>query len=56
MNRKFPKTVVLDADEVHRANRVRLARYYGKFPHEVDAMPESDFDDTMQVLWADAQK
>lgn len=56
MHRKFPAQITLEADEIERITRVRLAKYYGKFPHEVDEMPPRDREDTLQVLWADDQK
>lgn len=56
MARKHPSQVVLDLDEVHRVRRVRVAKWYGKLPHEVDTMPEQDFLDTLNVMWADEQK
>lgn len=53
MKRKHPSQVTLDPDEIHRANRVQVARQLGKFPHEVDTMPAHDFDDVLQVTWAE---
>lgn len=46
----------LDADEVERATRVRIAQWYGIPPAAVDAMSVQDVDDTIQVMWADGQK
>jgi len=46
----------LDEDEVWRVNRVRIARYYGITPAEVDAMAYPDLLDTMQVMWAEDQE
>ena len=55
MARKFPKQVLLDADEIERVNRVRVAKWLGVTPAEVDAMPQADYDDVSSVMWADAQ-
>lgn len=56
MKRKFPAQVTLEADEVYRSNRVKIARYYGVIPTMVDTMPQSDIDDTLNVIWAENQK
>jgi hypothetical protein len=56
MHRKFPGQVQLDELEVWRVNRIRIALTLHKFPHEVDEMPLDDFDDLMEILWADEQK
>jgi hypothetical protein len=54
--RLFPTQVTLDPDEVERVNRVRLALLLHKTPAEIDALPEADYNDLMQVIWADSQK
>jgi hypothetical protein len=36
-------------------NRVRIAELLGKFPHEVDAMPYSDYCDLIAVRQADVE-
>lgn len=46
----------LEEDEVWRVNRVRIAKYYGITPAQVDAMPYGDLLDTMQVMWAEEQE
>ena len=56
MRRLFPSQVTLDADEVLRINRIRVAQIYGIPPAMVDAMPVSDVDDTLNVMWADARE
>lgn len=55
MARLFPKQVTLDADEVQRINRIRIAKWLHITPGAVDAMPASDVDDVIQVMWADEQ-
>lgn len=55
MATKFPSQVTLDADEVYRVNRIRIAEHFHKFPHEVDALPQSDVDDILELMWCDAQ-
>lgn len=54
MKAKFPAQVELEADEIYRANRVHIAKFYGITPSEVDMMPQSDVDDTLEVMDADA--
>ena len=56
MYRLFPKQVQFDADEVYRLNRVRIAKWLHITPGEVDAMPASDVEDVMQIMWADEQE
>lgn len=56
MARKFPKQVVLDADEVTRLNRIRVAKWLGVTPSAVDEMPAEDVEDIFQVMWADNEK
>lgn len=56
MGRKFPKQVLFDADEVYRINRVRMAKWLGVTPGQVDSMPAGDVEDVMQIMWADEQK
>lgn len=51
----MPKKVILDPDEVDRVNRVRIARYLGKFPSDVDTMDYSDLMDVLAVMRADAR-
>ena len=55
MARKFPSQVQLDAGEVYRINRIRVARYLHITPAEVDAMPQSDFADVCEYFWAESQ-
>jgi hypothetical protein len=56
MKRKFPALVQLDADEVDRVNRIRVAQWYQISPREVDEMSVEDYETTMEIMWADAQK
>jgi len=56
MSRRHPTQVLFDADEVRRVNRVRIAKYYGVTPGQVDAMAATDVDDTLEIMWAEAQK
>lgn len=56
MKRKHPSQVTLDPDEVRRIQRVRVAAYLGVMPHQTDDMPAGDFNDVLQVMWADSQK
>jgi len=56
MRRLFPKQVTLDPDEALRINRIRIAQWLHVTPGEVDAMPASDVEDVLQVMWADEQK
>jgi hypothetical protein len=56
MNRKFPSQVRLTYEEVSRVNRVRVAQYLGISPAEVDAMPEEDYQDVVNVMWSEIQK
>lgn len=53
MKSRYNDTVLLEPDEVYRINRVKVAKYYGIKPQEVDDMPQSDVDDTLQVMWAE---
>jgi hypothetical protein len=55
MARKFPSQVRLDADEVYRINRIRVARYLHITPADVDAMPQSDYVDVCETMWAEGQ-
>jgi hypothetical protein len=55
MARKFPSQVRLDADEVYRINRIRVARYLHITPAAVDAMPQSHYADVCEYLWAERQ-
>jgi hypothetical protein len=55
MRRRFPSQVMLDAEEVYRINRIRIAHYYGIPPAEVDRMPITDVEDTLQIMWADEE-
>lgn len=55
MATKFPSQVTLDPDEVYRVNRIRIAEHFHKLPHEIDALPQSDVEDILNVMWADAQ-
>jgi len=48
--------VTLDPDEALRINRIRIAQWLHVTPGEVDAMPASDVEDVLQVMWADEQK
>ena len=41
--------------EGHRINRVRIAKYIGKFPHEVDELSTADYTDILGVMWGDAE-
>jgi hypothetical protein len=43
----------LEPDEVMRVNVVRVARYLGKLPHEVRAMPYRDYCDVLSVMLGD---
>jgi hypothetical protein len=43
-------------DEIHRINRIRMAKWLGVTPGEIDAMPASDVEDLQAVMWADSQK
>ena len=56
MARKFPNGVRLDPDEVFRAQRVRVAMKLHNMPAEIDAMPLGDYQDLLEVMWADEQK
>jgi hypothetical protein len=56
MHGKYPKLVIPDADEVYRANRVAIAEFYGITPAQVDDMPHSDVQDTLEFMWARVQK
>lgn len=49
----MPTKVQLEAHEVEAVNRVRIAQYLGKFPHEVDEMPYQDYLDILAVMRAD---
>lgn len=49
----MPRMVTLEAHEVERITRVRIAEYLGKFPHEVDEMPYPDYMDMIAVIRAD---
>lgn len=53
MASKYKDNVILDPEEVYRINRIAIAKYYGITPQEVDDMPQSDVDDTLQVMWAE---
>jgi hypothetical protein len=55
MARKFPSQVRLDADEVYRINRIRVARYLHITPADVDEMAQSDYADVCETLWFEAQ-
>jgi hypothetical protein len=56
MHRKFPKQVSFDPDEVYRINRIRMAKWLGVTPGQVDSMPAADIDDVLNIMWADEQK
>ena len=56
MHRKFPKQIIFDEDEVWRINRIRIAKWLGVKPDEIDRMPASDVEDIMEIMWADDQK
>lgn len=56
MSRKFPKSVRLDSDEVERAQRVRMAKWLHVTPAGIDAMTAADYQDVLEVMWADEQK
>jgi len=56
MYRSFPKQVTLDADEVERITRIRLAQWLHVTPGQVDQMPAGDVEDVLQIMWADEQK
>lgn len=56
MHRKFPKQVIPDADEIDRVNRITIAEMYGIPPAAVDEMPEQDYQDTLDYLWAKEKK
>lgn len=47
--------MTLEPDDVYRINRVRVAKYYHVLPEQVDAMPEQDYLDTLEVMWADQE-
>lgn len=55
MSIKFPQQVTLDADEVYRINRIRIAEKFHKWPHEVDALPAEEASDILELMWADDQ-
>lgn len=56
MKRLFPKQTFLDPDEAERINRIKVAQWLHVTPGMVDAMPASDVEDVMQIMWADEQK
>lgn len=51
----MPKKVILDPEEIDRVNRVRVARYLGKLPSQVDVMPYEDFADCLAIMRADVR-
>lgn len=54
--RKAPRSVQLDADEVYRADRARLAILLHCTPAEIDRMPARDVFDLMAVLEDNAER
>lgn len=56
MRRKFPDQVLLDAQEVQRANRLYVAKWLGISPLDVDRLPQSDVDDALELMWLESQK
>jgi hypothetical protein len=52
---RYPDSITPDPDEVYRINRIRVAQYLHCMPADVDAMPESDYQDLMEVMWAEEQ-
>jgi hypothetical protein len=45
----------LEPDEVARVNVIRMAKYLGKLPHEIRAMPYLDYCDVLSVMRADIE-
>lgn len=50
---KAPGSVQLDADEVRRIHRARLALRLNKLPHELDSAPLVDIMDVIEIMRAD---
>jgi len=49
----MPDRVTLFDEESMRVTRVRVARYLGQLPHQVDQMPYADYLDVQAVMSAD---
>lgn len=49
----MPKKVMLEAHEITRVNRIRVAKYLGQLPQVVDRMPYQDVADVLAIMRAD---